>query len=394
MRNLPLELIRGLAALYVFASHYSVIEGSNEIVGDWLPFLRFGPEIVMLFFLLSGTVIRLSIDQNPKSRWAFLKNRAIRILPLYWLALAISFSLEYRDGFAPPIERLLGHLFFLQTQEGFITTVLLSNDPLWSLSFEAFFYVLFAIFIGKHQRLLMKLWLFVSLIAIAIHGIWNPNGIIGHFVVMFAYSSIWLVGYYLPDIANRVRVDLLSALSWASLIPLIARMVPVERWMYHFAFIHFLVGLCFVPLILHCLQIENKKRPSKTIPWYCIAIVYPVLIIENWQLSKSSFMSRSFYSVLPLLTIIFVAIVQSRWPRLIAMFPTSSLLLGKLSYAIYVLHFPMIFLANLLCDSFASRLGFVISTVPILTAIGEYVVHPFLVSLIFRKPPRKSLSPG
>src|SRR5262245_4752119 len=149
MRNSPLEWIRGCAAFYVVLSHYFRIDGLAERVGPFAAFLQFGTEAVIVFFLLSGAVIRLSVESRPKLRLEFLRSRAIRILPLFWFAVAFTLFVQWVSPQpADSWDIVAGNLFMLQTWEGFIVRPVLFDNALWSLSFEAFFYVCYALTIG------------------------------------------------------------------------------------------------------------------------------------------------------------------------------------------------------------------------------------------------------
>src|ERR1700722_6314209 len=167
MRNSPLEWLRGFAALYVFLSHYSNL-GIHDLAGSWLSFLSFGTEAVIVFFLLSGAVIRLSTDRKSPSWREFLRRRGGRILPLYWFAIVFTLvSQQEISGSTDPWQTVASNLLMLQTTEDFIAQPLTLNEPLWSLSFETFFYCVFAASIGRFQGTFLRCWCAIGLIAAA-----------------------------------------------------------------------------------------------------------------------------------------------------------------------------------------------------------------------------------
>lgn len=377
-RNQSLEWLRGLAALYVFASHFKEIAGAH-ILGESLAVLRFGPEIVMLFFLLSGTVIRLSVrNQNP-SRWVFLQRRALRILPLYWLALLLSIVLEWQWGELPEWQNILGHLLFLQTQEGFITTVFQANDPLWSLSFEAFFYVLYAVLMGRWLVWGMRVWCIVAGLAMLVQWQCNPTGILGHFVLLFAYSSLWLLGYHLPTLAKYVQVSWTSAITWAALMPMMSRLTPMDLWQYHWALLHFLVGLCMVPLVLHGLQNNSSGRQF---PLYSFVGPYIVLVYLTWEVSPSTSGARIVYAILPPLTFISSSLFIPRQRTPLNWWPMTGMWFGRTSYSLYVLHAPCIYFANHVAPTFLTRFLLVLILVPCVMLFGEYIFHSYFIRIV------------
>ena len=79
---LEFEFLRGFAAFYVFFHHtvfqFNIIE-KNSILGK---LFSFGQEAVMLFFLLSGYVIALSLMKRKYSFYEYLKHRFLRIYPI------------------------------------------------------------------------------------------------------------------------------------------------------------------------------------------------------------------------------------------------------------------------------------------------------------------------
>jgi peptidoglycan/LPS O-acetylase OafA/YrhL len=136
------EGLRGFAALLVLYTH--LIYPLTHVDPIYAP-----PKIlrafdasqggVLLFFILSGYVIGLA---NRKSlSWPSFKNyllrRGIRLFPLYFLAIIVSWVVLPVDDWPA----VLGNLFFLQGTFGVPT--LQANTNLWSLNFEVIYYLLF-----------------------------------------------------------------------------------------------------------------------------------------------------------------------------------------------------------------------------------------------------------
>ncbi len=144
------QIARGIAAAMVVFFHV-------------VPWLRFDPDTpplthqifhvwgksgVDLFFVISGFVIMWSQSRRQRSLGAFLYDRALRILPLYWLltaafmALLIAMPNSFQGQPPLTVERVL--LSF-----GMMNWLLLHEWPIlfvgWSLEYEALFYLLFGI---------------------------------------------------------------------------------------------------------------------------------------------------------------------------------------------------------------------------------------------------------
>ena len=85
-----LDSLRGIAILMVIGSHIMppVIQASP--VG--VPLIAVGRGGVILFFLLSGYLIFRNIQRQPVP--VFMLRRLFKILPSYWLNLAILFALD------------------------------------------------------------------------------------------------------------------------------------------------------------------------------------------------------------------------------------------------------------------------------------------------------------
>lgn len=137
-----LDGLRGLAVLLVITFHYS---GYTIFSMGWAG--------VDLFFVLSGYLItgRLVANENNKNRYGiFYKNRALRILPLYYLLLAIYYfaiffivSPKNFHRFDFYIDNWPGFVFFLQNWSYIFSGPAIENHlgPVWSLAVEEQFYL-------------------------------------------------------------------------------------------------------------------------------------------------------------------------------------------------------------------------------------------------------------
>lgn len=213
-----LDSLRGLAALIVLVHHACTLFPRTLRPADAGLALRalaqvgrFNTEAVLLFFVLSGFSIRLSIEPRglaqPGELARYAERRLLRILPLYWFALALSFALARL--FAPVPEEawswstLLGNLLFLQSAVGVAGAWFLpyaGNGPLWSLSFEVFYYAAFALLVraiaGRRARL--SAVLVATAAALAWNAFWPWP-----WSLFLASSLIWYVGVELAELHLR-----------------------------------------------------------------------------------------------------------------------------------------------------------------------------------------------
>lgn len=139
-RWLGIQYLRGLAACGVVVFHY--FDGPMAPDGYAFPAGAYG---VDLFFVISGFIMFAVAAAEPVGR--FLQRRLSRIYPLYWIATATA-MLGYWlfDRIHPSGTELVQSLalwpHFSEAHRTEIWPVLV---PGWSLSYELYFYALFAI---------------------------------------------------------------------------------------------------------------------------------------------------------------------------------------------------------------------------------------------------------
>lgn len=143
---LNLQYLRAFAALFVVFYHAEY--SSNQLLGTDLKLFEFGPGGVDIFFVISGLIMWITTCDGRKAPIEFLRNRIIRIVPLYWFFTGLSVLIAV---VAPSITAIVldpGHVissfFFIPwprpgTNEW--TPVIVAG---WTLNLEMFFYFAFA----------------------------------------------------------------------------------------------------------------------------------------------------------------------------------------------------------------------------------------------------------
>lgn len=146
-----IQYLRALAALLVVFHH-----ARNPAPGFFNPLetFGFGQAGVDVFFVISGFIMYAAAKDEPPVE--FLRRRLIRIAPLYWIAtllLAVSFLKNAVVALDPPFVAELAqsmlfvpHYSLLNPAEiwPFLT-------PGWTLNYEMFFYVVFALGIAARR---------------------------------------------------------------------------------------------------------------------------------------------------------------------------------------------------------------------------------------------------
>jgi exopolysaccharide production protein ExoZ len=138
----PIQALRAVAAVSVVLVHFS--EGYWQMTGQaGDPFYPLAAG-VDLFFVISGFVMVYSSEYlfgSPGAPVTFLRNRIARIVPLYWVASAIAIVLMMtRTSLHSIID---SYLFIPFTNDNGTLNPLYGVG--WTLNFEMFFYVVFAL---------------------------------------------------------------------------------------------------------------------------------------------------------------------------------------------------------------------------------------------------------
>ncbi len=138
-----IQALRGAAALLVVIFHAGLHFDPSEAT------FRIGNAGVDVFFVISGFVMWTVTARRPTSPTAFLHQRVIRLVPMYWvftLAMLVFWLVlprEFPHMHPDPWHYLLSLAFVphISPDTGQVLPVLGQG---WTLNFEIFFYILFA----------------------------------------------------------------------------------------------------------------------------------------------------------------------------------------------------------------------------------------------------------
>jgi peptidoglycan/LPS O-acetylase OafA/YrhL len=210
-----LDALRAVSALVVFAGHVR-----QYLFVQWTPAFRgnlpariiyfttgFGHEAVMVFFVLSGYLVGGAVLRaHAAGAWSWPRYLLARLTRL-WLVLlpalvlgaiidAITLSvfgarLQAREVIAERFTPLawLGNLFFLQ---GVLAPEFGSNTPLWSLSYELWYYLAFPFAVGA---VLSRSWRARALNTLAVLAIlvFTRKAVAPYFVVWLFGAAVWML---------------------------------------------------------------------------------------------------------------------------------------------------------------------------------------------------------
>lgn len=138
-----IQFLRGFAAIAVLQHH--AITGAFRYCGlaGFSTPLEAG---VDLFFVISGFIMWVTTGGRATPPASFLWRRALRIVPLYWICTAAAVVLWMRHNSAlPPADHLVkSALFIPHFSPEHPDEIWPFLVPGWTLTYEAFFYLIFA----------------------------------------------------------------------------------------------------------------------------------------------------------------------------------------------------------------------------------------------------------
>jgi exopolysaccharide production protein ExoZ len=165
-----IQILRGIAALGVVV-HHTLEESYRAAAGfrspDWLT--TAGAAGVDIFFVISGFImLHVSFSSTGKAikPGSFLLRRIGRIYPLYWIFCAATLALSGLGFFASKVLTttvIAKSLLLVPTPETLI-------DASWTLSFEMYFYLVFAAtlrFGSKNLSMIISIAVIVTLVVTA-----------------------------------------------------------------------------------------------------------------------------------------------------------------------------------------------------------------------------------
>lgn len=154
-RLLGADFLRAAACVMVLMHHLAFRMDMRQVPEVFVPVMQFlvmGSFGVAIFFMLSGFLLArpfwVALDRGERmpSLRTFVLRRAARILPGFWLALAVSFVLGLTvSGLQLDGERMVRVVagFFLVSDWHWVTLFPVDNNgPLWSIGFEVTSYIL------------------------------------------------------------------------------------------------------------------------------------------------------------------------------------------------------------------------------------------------------------
>lgn len=313
---LSLTSVRFFAAFYVVLLH-STMWTHHEDVSTWCGrFLRNGYTAVGFFFVLSGYILAhvyLNTDR-PFNRRAFWTSRFARAYPLLFASLL----LDAPHSYAIRLTLYSVKIAIIRTAVAFTSEAALLqawdarfrniNAPSWSLSAEAFFYLLFPF---------TALW------------IWRCKGIRAATLLAFFWGCAMLT----PMLVTHRDASLFFEVP-TSVLQQRIELLPLLRIFEFFAGI----SLCAVQQSL-TVRFDAVQRSRMAHAALAAAAVFFYVAIDHANQIPLLVMSNGF--LLPTYSLLIFALVNLRGPLQNLLAHKSLVILGEASYALYLLHAPL-----------------------------------------------------
>jgi peptidoglycan/LPS O-acetylase OafA/YrhL len=300
--------LRFLAALAVVIFHYAPrVDVCAQLPGFIKNVINEGPCAVGFFFILSGFVLghrhfysSSRVQTAPDFYWA----RFVRLYPAYLLAFLLFLPIAVQRFILYPSPASTGqHTFVLSALlsclmlQSWTPLALAWNGPSWSLSVEAFMYLMFPIVGFRLAKLSRRTAVFVLFISWLI-----PSSL------AFAYVAHWI-----PDETWRVYITN-NPLLWTPL---------------------FVMGICASRLVPRWKKVSENKANTLSM----FAFVALIVIALSWPHQWSEVFVTG--GIAPLL--IAVIVFSTRTTGWITRMIGGPLLgkLGEASYVVYILQAPL-----------------------------------------------------
>jgi peptidoglycan/LPS O-acetylase OafA/YrhL len=381
-----LDGLRAIAALSVMLFHCYYLVTRHVIIGgvDVAFIWNYGQSGIHLFFVLSGFLLftpyaRAMLNAQPlPSTRRFFQRRALRILPAYYVCLAILAVLQFPSLLSlAGLENIGVHIIMLH--DDFATTNRAINGPFWTLAIEAQFYVVLPLFAWAIARFVgatrSRLRIVVGVLGViagalvlrmvdeVVQGkLANRHGVVGSLAKVFFHLTFGVQGKYLEVFALGMLCSVLYLAAQEESRRL-RRSLP---WLGAA-----LVAVAVVAMI--GLAKVQMAQDVLTPPYFLLTHATDLLVVGGPLLTG-----------LPYAALTIGVLWAPRWLR--AVFELRALrFIGLISYSLYLWHLPILNVAERAATAlpqdariwFMILIGFTVA-VPVAFLSYHFVERPFL----------------
>jgi peptidoglycan/LPS O-acetylase OafA/YrhL len=392
--NRNLEALRGYAALFVVFCHMLILHPLFN--KDYVPTLLVvlsptGHFWVLVFFVLSGYVIAVSNKEalTRATIGLYLKKRLVRIFPIYIISIILTLLIG-----------TVNYSWFEVAMNVLMMQVLLApqlaeNGPAWSLHYEMVYYLLFMplSFLKLNPALV-----FVIAIVVAYGGyLFYPNVEAASISSYMFGFSFWIGGLCIAKYATPNKEDV----NYNNLIGIIFLLLSLSTIFGHAGFNN---GDDFIysHLTHHHLLYARANIAAKTFMSHQDVIILPFCIYAVCVFAGKKFsFQRYLYIFIQVIVLMAIAItlrdffagkrdhflhflISVIYYALSLILPRLNLKMinqlcitvikigtwiGGISYAIYILHFPLMFLMGRVNFFYGSPFTFIVRLIVYLSIL-------------------------
>jgi peptidoglycan/LPS O-acetylase OafA/YrhL len=311
----------------------------------------FGHEAVILFFIVSGFSIHYSaskmncLDKNEIKGYFYRRIR--RIYPVFFISLIFSLFALYLIGESNSFLRVLySFLFLTDISAGSISDPIQTNFPIWSLSYEMFYYLLYPILLLSIKKLGMNRAILYSVLLSVVFSTFGFIGIPNHLCNLLQYYWTWTIGVFLADYILKNKP---ISLKWHSVIfvSCFAFMFTIEKisvlrdWFW---------CLFFVSIFMLFLNSKKDVISRKFIGLNfglsicAVAICYYLSYFDIFSFHPD--LVRLILFALVPVSVVFIFIQRNVLRSIIVWFLRPFVITGGFSYALYIVHWPILVLVK------------------------------------------------
>lgn len=283
-RNILLDYVRGLACIFVILYHYT--HRYVELYCDadnWIFKVPWGYMAVSTFFMLSG-YLAIEKDESSTGLWAYIKKKAVRLYPVYWVAILITFVVTF---FWLPDRKvsIRTALFNFTMLESFVG-VRLVDGAYWTLANELVFYAFVAlvVIVLKMREKLPWFCLGWVVILFIFHYIKNDTLISVAMGKLIAkqYGHMFVVGTSLVFVLHDscdVKIKCISCIS--IVVAIVYQYLTFDLWYT----LYFLISLCVIGACILAnnrgLSIKSKTKKIFLPLKFIASISYPLYLLHQ-----------------------------------------------------------------------------------------------------------------
>jgi peptidoglycan/LPS O-acetylase OafA/YrhL len=284
---ISLQALRALAAWMVVCHHFMQIFFDFHASGPIGQFFTDrGAVGVDIFFVISGLVIYLSTQDKQMPAGRFLLNRAIRIVPAYWLYTALMGLMlvslgQWLPHSAIDLPHFILSLLFIPSENPGGYGLYPTLNVGWTLNYEMFFYLLFSLVFTVPQR---HRPLIVAAALFAVSEVLGRYGVISRFYQNnIVYEFLLGIG-----IGVMYRRGWISEGLWVPLAVFAASVFAIYQLDASDRLLHW--GLPSAMIVLACVAMEPHFKRVKMLKVlgdcsYSVYLVHVLVLYVGWLAS-------------------------------------------------------------------------------------------------------------